>query len=1187
MPAQQTAVRLFTALFACAAFAQDAARLSGSVVDASGAGVPNATVELSLTGGSASILRATTSVQGAFHIPALRPGSYDLAVSATGFQRQTVRALRIETGRELSLAPIRLEVGSVSETVEVTASSAAVQTSNAEVSTTVTNEQISRLPMFNRSPLGLITTQAGVTSSRGPTTVNGMRVSFTNVTLDGVNIQDNAVRTNNLDFLPNLLLLDQVAEMTISTSNVVSAVGGGAAQVSFTTPSGTNQFHGSALWYNRNNAYAANTWFNNRDRIERPFLNQNQLGASLGGRIIPNKLFFYGNFEAFRLRQQSSLNRTILTASARQGEYTYRNTGGAVQRVNLLRLKGLTIDPFINGILSRVPGPENINNFRTGDSNDQLLRNTGGYSFTAQNNRTRNNLLGKVDYILSERNHISGSYAWNSDLLDRTDAANHNDYSRVPKVRNDNATNFASGTWRWNPRPSLTNELRGGFNFAPGDFVTSEDLGNFLVTGYTFSNPVNQVGLPESRLTRTFNYSDNANWLHGRHNVSFGFQGQTVNMSSAFDNGIRPTWTIGFPTGSPFSLSAADLPGIGTADLNAANILLASLGGFVSTGTVQFNTADPKTGFAPGVLRRAAYRYHNWSWYAQDQWRITPKLTLMAGLRYEYWTRLEERNGLSLLPVVEPGKTVIDTLLSNSTLDFAGSMAGRPWYNRDLNNFAPNFGFAYDPFGKGRTSIRGGYSVNFVNDQLIGALDNNVIGTNRGLQQQVTLRNQNARVGSALPVIATPTLRVPRKFSDNWALDRGSAFGMPDPNLRTPYVQQFNFGVQHEIKGAVVEVRYAGNRQTKMFRAFDFNQIIIKENGFLEDFLRAQSNANLANAAGRGFDPRYNAAVAGSQPLTVFPRLGGGGFITDPVVTPLIRQGRAGDLAQLYVDNALEGDVRFYRNNNSLGTNLMTNYSNGTYHSLQADVRKRLPRNVFFQGNYTWSKVLSDSSGDVQSRFEAFHDFANAALERSRTVFDLRHSLKANFAYQIPFRTERFRRLLQGWGVSGNTTWQSGNPLSILSARGTLNRGGRSAQNGANTALNMDQLDSLIGVRMTPSGPMYIAASALGPDGRAVVSDGQAPFSGQVFSHPQAGTIGGLQRRMFSGPSIFDFNASVQKVTRITERQSLELRVEAFNVLNHPTWYLEDQNIESTNFMKIATTFSGRRLLQFGLYYRF
>jgi len=285
------------------------------------------------------------------------------------------------------------------------------------------------------------------------------------------------------------------------------------------------------------------------------------------------------------------------------------------------------------------------------------------------------------------------------------------------------------------------------------------------------------------------------------------------------------------------------------------------------------------------------------------------------------------------------------------------------------------------------------------------------------------------------------------------------------------------------------------------------------------------------------------------------------------------------DLAQLYVDLGLERDVRFYRNPFSLGTNLMTNYSNATYHSLQVDVRKQLTRNFFFQTNYTWSKVLSDSSGDSQIRFEPFHDLGNAALERGRAVFDLRHAWKANFAYSLPF--------VRGWVVSGDTNWQSGNPLSILSGRATFNRFSRALNNGANTTLNLAELNKLLGVRMTPSGPSYISASALGPDGRGAAADGRAPFAGQVFSHPAAGTIGGLQRRLFSGPSVFGLNAALHKTARIRDRHTVELRGEAFNVLNHPAWFLDDQNLDSPNFMRINANATGRRLLQFGIYYRF
>ncbi len=196
------------------------------------------------------------------------------------------------------------------------------------------------LPILNRSPQGFVTTQAGVNSSRGgDSVVNGQRTSFTNVTLDGINIQDNYIRTNAVDFSPNLLLVDQVAEFTISTSNANTTASGGSSQVMFVTPSGTNSLHGGVFWSNRNSALAANTWFNNQSGVKKPFLNQNQTGGNLGGPIRKDKLFFYFNYEAFRLKQQSAQQRTILTSDAAQGIFTYL-ANGAVQKVNILQATG-------------------------------------------------------------------------------------------------------------------------------------------------------------------------------------------------------------------------------------------------------------------------------------------------------------------------------------------------------------------------------------------------------------------------------------------------------------------------------------------------------------------------------------------------------------------------------------------------------------------------------------------------------------------------------------------------------------------------------------------------------------------------------------------------------------------------------------------------------------------------------
>lgn len=1168
--------------------AQDTGRLSGSVVDPTGSAVPGAKVELYLTGGASAVLATSTTSEGLFSLIGIRSGFYDVVVEAAGFRKQTLRQIKIDPGRETSLPPIQLELGSVTEVVEVAATAPGVQTTNAEISTAITNEQVRRLPLLNRSPLALIYSQPGVTSGRGNTVINGQRTSFANATLDGINVQDNFIRANALDFLPNLLLLDQVAEVTIVTSNAGAMFPGGTAQVSFVTPSGTNEYHGSLYWYNRNNKLSANTWFNNRDGIPRPFLNQNQGGGSLGGPVRKDKLLFYANYEAFRLHQQSSANRTILTADARQGIFTYRDSAGNVRKANVLQLAGIAADPAMLRLLEQVPGPEKINNFRVGDSTEGLLRNTAGYSFLLRNNRIRDNVTGKLDYIHSTRHTFSGTFAWNRDIVDRPDLAN--DYSTVPKVKNDDAKKLLSLTWRWNPTPRFTNEVRGGFNLAPGTFLTSEKFGDFILAGMIYSNPLNTFRA-QGRDTNTYAQQSNASYVTGPHNFQFGFQAQQIRTAPFNDAGITPTYTVGIGTGNP-GLTASQLPGISSTDLANANLLLASLAGYLTSYSQTFNVKDRTSGFVSGATNLRHFSLDNYAWYFQDNWKIRPRLTLTLGVRYEYYTRVDERDALGLLPVVQGGSPIA-TLLSNSTLNFAGSAVGRPWYNRDWNNFGPNIGLAWDVFGNGRTALRAGYALGYVNDETIRSVDNNV-RTNAGLSAVSTRSGLSARVSAGLPAVVTPTFRVPRTFADNYALDTQSAFGMPDPNLRTPYVQQWNFGIQQEIKGTVIEVRYVGNKATKAFRAFDFNQVVIRENGFLDDFIRARNNAFLSLAVRGTFDPRYDPNVPGSQPLTVFPLLASGGLLTNATVQTMIRQGQVGELANIYQINRLNGSVNFYRNPFALGTNMLTNYSNSSYNAFQIDVRRRVRRGLLFQANYNYSKVLSDAAGDGQTRFEAFLDINNAKIERARAPFDLTHQIKGNWVWDLPFGegyrldSRALRRFISGWSISGFLTWQSGTPFSILSERGTLNRAARST--GTNTAVALaskSQLDDLLRLRMTGAGPFFVSASAIGSDGRAVAPDGQPPFSGQVFFHPAPGQIGTLQRRMFSGPWAFNLDFGVQKNTKITERHSLEIRMESTNIFNHPTWFVGDQNIDSTTFGRITSTFFGRRLIQFGAYYRF
>ncbi|MDQ6700507.1 MAG: hypothetical protein M3Z36_10025, partial [Acidobacteriota bacterium] len=518
---------------------------------------------------------------------------------------------------------------------------------------------------------------------------------------------------------------------------------------------------------------------------------------------------------------------------------------------------------------------------------------------------------------------------------------------------------------------------------------------------------------------------------------------------------------------------------------------------------------------------------------------------------------------------------------------------GRPLYKPDYNNFAPNVGFAWDVFGNGKTAIRGGYSINYVNDELLFSVDNNA-ETNQGLSDTSTRSRLTGSLSSGLSPVTVPMFQVPRTFSDVYATNSQSAFGLIDPHLRTPYVQQYSIGIQHEIKNTILDLRYVGNHGTKELRAFDYNQVVIRDNGFLADFQRAQSNGNLARAATGRFDPRYNPAISGSQQLTVFPKLENQGDLGLSSITTLIDQGQAGELARTYQVSGYAGS-NFFRNPYALGTNYLTNFSNSTYNSLQFDVRHRTTKGLYFQANYVFSKVLSDASGTSQVNFEPILDLDNGKAERARAPYDLTHVIKANGVYDLPIgrghllQYRPLDRLLTGWSVSGLMTWESGTPFSILSNRGTVNRTTRATGlNTADTKLNKSQLDEALQFRMTGTGPYVVAASAIGPDGRGVAADGSAPFSGQVFFNPVAGRNGALQRRWFSGPWDFGLDAGVQKNTKITERQSVELRLETSNALNHPTFYASaDQNINSTNFGKLTSTFFGRRVVQFALYYRF
>jgi hypothetical protein len=1224
------AVLTFVFMAPVALQAQTKGSLTGTVTDPAGAVVPGANVELknNATGATRS---TTTNDNGAFNFVDIEPGTYSVTVQNSGFKRAVAANIEVNVSASNQVT-IALEAGQVSETVTVTGVQDVVNTSSPSLTNVIDTRQVRDLPLPTRNPLDLAGLQAGIAvvgdNTRGAS-VGGLRQTSTNVTQDGINAMDNFVKTSSF-FAISSPSLNSVSEFSITTNTVGSEAGRGVGQVNLVTKGGSNEFHGGMFWLHRNDALNANTWFNNSDGTERELIRQHFFGLDIGGPVyFPNlgnggprifngkdRAFFFFSYEGFRENFSTSRNRTVLTQTARQGIFRY---AGGTQQVNLLTIGNVgALNPITMALISSTPLPNNtscaandtfnISCFRynvTGsDPNDKWV---GRYDHQLVKSSSYG--AHKLEVVFNRAHFFLGPDTFNGLEAPFVGGINAFQESKRWLVTGALVSNFGS---------NITNVFRYGKQWAPVGFLRDSNAAEPYILFSGITNPQNTFQ-SQGRDTTVDQYTDNASWAKGKHLVRFGGDYQKIFADTFNDAGINQTITLGTNSANPSGVTLSDFPNGGTNDdVTRATSVYVNIVGNLASSAVTFNVLSPTSGFVPGATRSRLFREQDLALYVQDQWRMWSNLTINAGVRWDWMGVPTIPNGLAIQLTDANqvwGVSGRGNLFNPSApagaapavgvLDFVSGTTGIPLYNDDWNNFAPFFGVAWSPdfkngflhtiFGSpGRSSVRLGYSISYLHDGF--TVISNALGTgttNPGLIQTAANTTPTGVLTGAGVSLATPTFTIPIADRQNNLLNSGNGVWAIDPNLKTPYVQQWNIGFEREIfPNTALEVRYVGNHAVKVWRAVDFNEVNIFENGFLQEFKNAQLNLALN---GNSFADPAHGGVAGTIALPILSR-----FFTGFANTSTSAWRSSGFISNLNNNNvgsfastlAFSNTYRANRENAGLGipanffvinpnaafARLLTNDSMSNYNALEVEFRRRFSAGLQFQADYTFSKSLTDAPaalGNNQSDLTSFRTLRDKSLDRTRSSQDQTHRFVANGLYELPFGKGRYwfsnangvvNQILGNWNVGTIITWATSPPWYIVSGRTTFNSFNSGAAPAQLSGITFDEFKKHVGIFKTPDGVFFID-----PDFNAQ----------QYLSSPAPGEWGNFPINSINGPTYFNVDVSVTKRWPITESVRLELKTTFINILNHPNFAFGNQTFDSSSFGRITGTSGSERIIHF------
>jgi len=1212
------------------------ASIYGSILDASGAAVPKAAV--TATNVKTGVVLSTVSNEAGIYIfPSLLPGDYTVSAQLAGFRKAAAGGITLDVGSRISV-DLKLEVGTASESVTVeSAGGSPLEAVNSSVSNVVTLQRVQDLPLQNLDAGSLIALQPGVVGDN----FNGVRSQSQNVTLDGVNIQE--TRYNGGWKSGNTVAnssMDLVAEFRVSTAPVDAEFGRGMAQVQMISRSGTNEIHGSAFEFNRVTALSANTWFNNQlgtkldgsPAAPRNFLIRNQFGVRAGAPIIKNRTFVFFLYEGQRQKTKAAVNDTVLTASARQGIFRFypgvlnANATAAVPTVDLAgnpvqpaaatgSLQSVSVfgrdpnrmvaDPTGNvGIaLKDIPLP---NNFQRGDG-----LNTAGFYWQQPATNDFNLYDFKIDHTLTPSTRLAFSAQINKSF--GFNGYRGQVYPLQPSDTGFNSNFLYTFSATTNIRPTLLNEFRLGVNyyeagftgpFYPNESSVLPHIGSqpFDFTFLTVTNEYTSNNAPQGRTSPLYQLADSLTWLKGRHAFKGGVQVYYDSSNGYNSFNVLPGAVIG-PGSVPFA-NISTITAIGS-NLTTAQNLLGDLSGSLNGWTQAFNSAGGlHPTYIPGELNRRDWRQHEWAGFFKDDWKLSHRVTLNLGVRYEYYSPPFEAVGKAVIPAngsagafgisgtsyaqaFQPGATG-GSLTQLVLIGPRSPNPGTKVYNPQYNTVMPGVGLSWAIDSSNKTVLRAGYAMSSDRNSLRNA--DTEVGSNPGMNTTITFQSGGVM---NLANIALP-------FDPGQAMatvpltDRTQTLRLFDTGLRNQYYQNWNITLQREItKTSVLNIRYVGTKGTKLLSGVNLNADVITSNGILDAF-------NVTRYGGMA--PLFDKLFAG---LTV----AGQGAVNGTTV-------RGSDYARSnstiagYLANGNVGAFANFVNTTATGTNvnggllaaaglpqnfivtnpqfnnvyLVGNNANSTYHALEVEYDKRFGHGVTYQGSYTWSKALGESElGTTQTYDNNYRNTQNRSFDKRIMTFNRTSVFKSNGIYELPFGHGRAMLrnanrvvdgILGGWKLGGILTWTSGLPFTVTAPVSTFNQ----STTGQTPDVTGQLSKATGGLQFNGSGACYFCGfkQVADPSVATLTSSiasrstlfAQVSPNGTVLQNPLPGTLGNLAQTFFTSPNFFNLDASLTKQFRFNDRFNFEIRTDWLNSTNHMDFSNStiDSSIDSVTF---------------------